>query len=241
MMQYHKYQDHVETVRHPKYTDIDRGGFRQPYFDKTFAYYQADVNVEKAQMRTGNIDNWYTTGFTDFEDLLATNPELIVSVIPQDPNVNTIMAIQWKNPVWGASEAGLKMRRALSMSIDRRKLNDLVYGGAGVPSVATPYDFRGLKAPNHWDELGPYYQPNIPEAKRLMAEAGYPNGYDCEMITTAAIASGPIYVPVQQMLAEAGFRLTFKEVESTVATNLRNEKNFKDFIPVARTQAMTWR
>jgi len=230
MMQYHKFQDRMEMVRHPKFTEVDRGGFRQPYFDKLRAYYAADVNVEKAQMRTGQIDNWYTTGLTDFEDLLITNPELTVSVIPQDPNVNTIMAIQWKNPVWGAGESGLKMRRALSMSIDRRKLNDLVYGGAGVPSVATPYDFRGLQAPNHWDELGPYYQPNIPEAKRLMAEAGYANGYDCEMVTTNAVASGPIYVPVQQMLAQAGFRLTFKEVESTVATNLRNNKDFKDFI-----------
>jgi len=35
---------------------------------------------------------------------------------------------------------------------------------------------------------------------------------------------------VQQQLAQAGFRLTFKEVESTVATGLRDSKNFKDFI-----------
>ena len=30
-------------------------------------------------------------------------------------------------------------------------------------------------------------------------------------------------------MAEAGFRLTFKEVETAVRTNLRNEKDFKDF------------
>src|SRR3990172_6420700 len=66
------------------------------------------------------------------------------------------------------------MRRALSPALDRRAVNDLVYGGAGVPSYATPYDFMALKAPAHWDELGPYYKPSIPEAKRLMAEAGYP-------------------------------------------------------------------
>jgi ABC-type transport system substrate-binding protein len=230
MMQYHKYQDHIEGVRHPKFTEIDRGGFRQPYFDKQRTNYLADTNVAKAAMRSGQIDNWYTTGLTEFEDLLTTNPELIVSVIPQDPNVHTVWAFQWKNPVWGASETGLKMRRAASLALDRRGLNDLVYGGAGVPSVATPYDFRGLKAPNHWDELGPYYQPNVAEAKRLMAEAGYPNGYDCEMVTTGETAASASYVAVQQQLAQAGFRLTFKEVESTVVTGLRDSKNFKDFI-----------
>jgi len=122
------------------------------------------------------------------------------------------------------------MRRALSMALDRQGLNDLIYGGAGVPSYATPYDFMGMKAPAHWDELGPYYKPNIPEAKRLMAEAGYPNGYDCEMVTTAETSASSIYVAVQSQLAQAGFRLTFKELESTVVTNLRNTKDFKDFI-----------
>ncbi len=230
MMQYSKYQDHIEGVRHPKFTEIDRGGFRQPYFDKQRSNYLADTAVAKAAVRSGQIDNWYTTGLTDFEDLLNTNPELVVSVIPQDPNVHTMWAIQWKNPVWGAGEAGLKMRRALSLALDRRAVNDLVYGGAGVPSYATPYDFMGMTAPAHWDELGPYYKPSIPEAKRLMAEAGYPNGYDCEMVSTAETAASAIYVVVQQQLAQAGFRLTFKEVESTVVTGLRNSKDFKDFI-----------
>jgi hypothetical protein len=143
--------------------------------------------------------------------------------------VHTQWAIQWKNPVWGAGETGLKMRRALSMTIDRQGLNDLIYGGAGVPSYATPYDFMGLKAPAHWDELGPYYAPNIPEAKRLMAEAGYPNGYDCEMVTTAETAASGTS-PVQQQLAEPASGSPSREVESTVATGLRNAKDFKDFI-----------
>jgi ABC-type transport system substrate-binding protein len=165
-------------------------------------------------------------GLTDLEDLLATNPESVVWVIPQDPNVHEMYAINWKNPVWGPTETGLKMRRALSMSIDRQKLNDLIFGGAGVPSYATPYDFQGLKAPAHWDELGQYYKFNPAEAKKLMAEAGYPNGYDIEMLISATPTATE--TAMQQMLAESGFRLTFNQKESAVVTNLRNEKDFKD-------------
>jgi ABC-type transport system substrate-binding protein len=230
MLQYSKFQDHHIGVRHPKFTDIDRGGFRQPYVDRVVAQYFADANTEKAAYRSGQQDFFGMSSFTDLDDLLSTNPEGVVWIIPQDPNVHTMWAIQWNNPVWGKSENGLKMRRALSMSIDRKQITDVARGGAGVPSYATPYDFQGLKAPAHWDELGPYYQRNIPEAKRLMAEAGYPNGIDVEYLTTTANSTDPVTIIVQQQLAEAGFRLTFKEVESTVATNLRNEKNFKDFI-----------
>jgi len=228
MLQYHKFQDHFEAVRHPKFTDVDRGGFRQPYVDRLYAPYRPDVNVSKAAFRSGQIDYMRVQGLVDLEDMLATNPEAIVWIIPQDPNVHVAWAIQWKNPVWGNSETGLKMRRALSLALDRRGLTELIEGGAGVPSYATPYDFQGLKAPVHWDDLGPYYKHNVAEAKRLMAEAGYANGYDIEFLVASGGGSDAINVAAQQQLAASGFRLTFKEVESTVRTGLLQNKDFKD-------------
>ncbi len=230
MMQYTKFQDHMEGIRNPKFTEIDRGGFRQPYVDKLRGDYLADATVSKAALRSGQLDFRGMEDLVELEDMLASNPNFTVFIIPQDPNVHVVWAFQWKNPVWGAGETGLKMRRAWSLALDRQGLTQLVYGGAGVPSYATPFDFQGLKAPIHWDDLGPYYKYDVAEAKRLMAEAGYPNGYDCEMVTTADTAASAAYVAIQQKVAQAGFRLTFKEVESTVVTGLRNNKDFKDFI-----------
>jgi ABC-type transport system substrate-binding protein len=228
MMQYYKFQDRHEGVRNPKFTEIDRGGFRQPYVDKVIGQHMPDANVEKAAFRSGQQDYMGLNSWTDLEDLLSTNPEGVVWVIPQDPNVHTMYAINWNNPVWGKSDNGLKMRRALSLSIDRQQITEVARGGAGVPSYATPYDFQGLKAPAHWDELGPYYKRDVAEAKRLMADAGYPNGYDVEMLVETGQGSDAINVILQQQMAEAGFRLTFKEVEATVRTNARNDKNYKD-------------
>jgi len=230
MMQYARYQDHMEGLRHPKFTEVDRGGFRQPYPDQYRGQYMSDVAVAKAALRSSQLDTWYTTGLEDLQDILATNPNLVIGNIPQDPNVHTLWRMNWKNPVWGNSETGLKMRRALSMSLDRRGLNELILGGAGVPSYSTPYDFMGMKAPAFWDELGPYYLHNPAEAKRLMAEAGFPNGYDIEMVTTSATAGSAIFVAVQQQMAESGFRLHFKELESTAVTGLLQAKDFKDLI-----------
>ncbi len=228
MMQYYKYQDRTEAIRHPKYSEVDRGGFRQPYADRLHSIYFPDSNTAKAALRSKQLDTWYTSGLESLQDILNTNPELVIGNIPQDPNVHTLYAVNWKNPVWGNSDTGLKMRRALSMSIDRRGLNELIHGGAGVPSYSTPYDFMGLKAPAFWDELGPYYLHNPAEAKRLMAEAGYPNGYDVELVVSATPSATE--TAMQQQMAEAGFRLSFNQKESTVVTGLRNSKDFKDMI-----------
>jgi ABC-type transport system substrate-binding protein len=222
MMQYHKFQDRMEMVRHPKFTDIDRGGF--PALRGQTGRLPRDANVSKAALRSGQLDFRGMEDLVELEDMLATNPNFTVFIIPQDPNVHVVWAFQWKNPVWGNSETGLKMRRAWSLALDRRGLTDLVYGGAGVPSYATPYDFQGLKAPAHWDDLGPYYKYDVAEAKRLMAEAGYPNGHS-EVIVSRAGAMSPY-----SRRWPGRFRLTFKEVESTVVTGLRNNKDFKDFI-----------
>ncbi len=59
-----------------------------------------------------------------------------------------------------------------------------------------------------------------------MAEAGYPNGYDVELLVSATPSASQI--AMQQQMAEAGFRLSFNQKESTVVTNLRNNKDFKD-------------
>jgi ABC-type transport system substrate-binding protein len=228
MLQYSRFQDHHVGIRHPKFTEVDRGGFRQPYADRVRGDYRADANVSKAAYRSGQLDYYGLNNLTDLEDLLATNPESVVWIIPQDPNVHTVWSMNWKNPVWGAGDTGLKMRRALSMSIDRKAITDVGRGGAGVPSYATPYDFMKLQAPVHWGELGQYYNYNPAEAKRLMAEAGYPNGYDLEFLTTATGSTDQITILAQQQMAESGFRMTIRQVEDTVRTNLRNEKNFKD-------------
>jgi ABC-type transport system substrate-binding protein len=58
MLQYTKFQDHHEGIRHPKFTEVDRGGFRQPYADKVVGNYRADANVSKAAYRSGQLDYW---------------------------------------------------------------------------------------------------------------------------------------------------------------------------------------
>ncbi len=70
----------------------------------------------------------------------------------------------------------VRVRRALAMAIDMNSLVKAVYQGTGTPTAA-------LVPPSLWghnDSVKPY--PYDPEgAKKLLAEAGYPNGFSTDL------------------------------------------------------------
>ena len=82
------------------------------------------------------------------------------------------------DPTYGGySEKNRKLRRAISLSVDARELIDLFYLGLGIPaqSVLPPGLFGYDPAYRN-----PYRssEPGLVRAKRLLAEAGYPEGID---------------------------------------------------------------
>ena len=69
-----------------------------------------------------------------------------------------------------------RVRQALNMALDKKAILDAVYGGAGQPA-------KNLLPPIMWgynDSITDY--PHDPAAaKKLLAEAGYPDGFDADL------------------------------------------------------------
>jgi peptide/nickel transport system substrate-binding protein len=63
------------------------------------------------------------------------------------------------------------------MAIDRQKQVDTVYEGHGILGWGIPYFYWSDELPTPAD-LGPYWQYRPEEAKKLLAEAGHPNGFE---------------------------------------------------------------
>ncbi len=105
----------------------------------------------------------------------------------------------------------VRVRQALCMAIDRQGIFDLAFDGYGHPIGSSIYPAFG----KYFDEsLVDYYQHDVEGAKALLAEAGYPDGFDM----TITVPSN--YKPhldtaevIANQLAEIGVRATIQPIE----------------------------
>src|SRR2546428_6129609 len=173
------YEPNVKTVfkRNPDY-------FRQgqPYIDGVEWLVLEDESTGLAMYRTGQIDcgpwHWWSVRQQDLEAFKKSQPNLIY----QDYLSNVPGVIYMRTDQ--APFNDVRVRHAISHAIDRQELIEAVWGrGEVTPAVA-----RGLV---EWslpvDQLGPgakYYQYDPKEARRLLAEAGYPKGFKTSLTAT---------------------------------------------------------
>ncbi|WP_372654041.1 ABC transporter substrate-binding protein [Halobacteriovorax sp.] len=99
------------------------------------------------------------------------------------------------------------LRRAMSLAYDVKKSNELFYNNTSLPAQSVVPPGIAGNIPNY---TSPYRGPNIEEAKKLLAKAGYPEGkglpeitYDCPSGTV----SRQIGDYMKQQLAQIGVRI----------------------------------
>lgn len=213
--------------RNPEFWDEDELGNPLPFLDAVRYTFQADKLAELEQFEQGHLSVLYElpidrvgmlASFDDGRFQLQTTPSLAV----QFHGFNRAMA-----PL-----NDVRVRKAISMAIDRRFLVDSVLNGLAVPAG------RGVVPPGF--DAYPYDTvPSLrfdPEgARRLLAEAGYPGGDGLPTIFMQVNNNGFGYVrvagEVQAMLErELGIR--------AVTTVLPSDQHFGR---VERGEAAMWR
>jgi peptide/nickel transport system substrate-binding protein len=97
----------------------------------------------------------------------------------------------------------MKVRRAVSLAIDREALIQGPYQGFGTPSKS------GLSSGYDHDHASEYYTYNPERAKKLLAEAGYPNGFDFTLTyspTRPGAHAEQVAILIADMLKKVGMR-----------------------------------
>jgi peptide/nickel transport system substrate-binding protein len=157
----------VVLARNPDYFDKGR-----PYIDEYTILSTPDAATRLAAFRTGQTDIIGVQSPSEVETIRKTNP--------------TGQPQAWKNAhaPFGLALAqdkppfnDLRVRRAMSMAIDRQKQVDTIFEGHGIPGWGVPYIYYQDTMPK-LAELGPWWQYRPAEAKKLMTEAGHANGFE---------------------------------------------------------------
>jgi peptide/nickel transport system substrate-binding protein len=128
----------------------------------------------------------------------------------------------------------VRVRRAVSVGVNRRELIASVLRGRGsistkIPPCDAPYGYAGD------DKRLPYYASDPAQGRRLLTEAGFPGGLDTVLEVpprfSQTVRTGEV---IKEQLAQVGVRVTLKQVEWGAALKnfIRTEYEAMSMIPL---------
>jgi len=169
-------------VRNPNYF---QSGL--PYIDRIEATVDEDNASRMAAFLSGKYDlGWEFPGTINRVDwvqikdtLKQKRPKLQTLEFPS-PVMSHISMRTDQKPF-----SDVRVRQAMSMAIDRKAIIEAVFEGVGAMNPAVPAALKEWSVP--FDKLGDgakYYKHDPAEAKRLLAAAGYANGFPGTMCFT---------------------------------------------------------
>jgi peptide/nickel transport system substrate-binding protein len=163
----HERKVKVVLVRNPDY--FDKG---YPYINEYRILSTPDAATRLAAFRTGQSDILGLQSLADVDTVRKTNP---TAVVQENTTVLAPFGLTLRQDKPPFND--VQVRRAISMAIDRQKQVDTLFEGHAILGWGVPYLYWSDELPTAAD-LGPYWQYRPEEAKKLLAEAGYANGFE---------------------------------------------------------------
>jgi peptide/nickel transport system substrate-binding protein len=167
MVKEHTRKVRIVLQRNPDYYDKGR-----PYIDEYVILSTPDAATRLAAFRTGQADFIWVASPSEVETVRKTNPTAVVQAYHNTLAPFGLALAQDKPPF-----NDLRVRRAISMAIDRQKMVDTVFEGHGILGWGVPYIYYQDSPPTAKD-LGPWWQYRPADAKKLLAEAGHAKGLE---------------------------------------------------------------
>jgi peptide/nickel transport system substrate-binding protein len=169
-----------------------------PYLDEVVWQVMTDEAARVAALRAGEIQ------LTMFE-----NPKML-DLLASDPNVTTvvqaatnyyILFVNGKPPELSDE----RVRQAISLGIDREQIKDVALFGRAHTTGPIAAAFTQFARP--LDEI-PFYTRDVARAKQLLADAGYADGLELQLLITPVLAATiPIAELMKTQLAEIGINI----------------------------------
>lgn len=186
--------DHWVIVRNDDYFD------EKPLAKKITYRAIVEESSRVIALETGEIDMALDVAETEAANVEA-NPELVLESGPS-PSIEYI-GLNFQNEYLGNQ----KVRQAIAHALDQQVFIDTIVEGRG--EIANTCIGKTIPG---WDsELKPYtYDPEL--AKQLLAEAGYPDGFEIKINVSSDIRNRAAQI-IQAQLAEVGIKVDINMYE----------------------------
>jgi peptide/nickel transport system substrate-binding protein len=200
-----------------------------------------DDNEALEMMRAGKIDIMDRVFLKQAKSIQKTNPEILQIFIPRTPTVT----IQPRND--RAPFTDIRVRLAMQMAIDLPSIAKNHYEGSvdSYPSTLTATKYmKGWGFPyEEWpQELKNEYAYNPALARKLLADAGYPKGFETNVI---ADTDGDMELLgiVQSYFADIGIKMKIRQMDPASYTDfVENQRKhdqlvYRPYGPLGQTYA----
>lgn len=198
------------------------GGKGQPHIGKIVIRYIDEANTQIAELLSGNADLIWRLSKEQGEKL------------GRMPNVNVIAGDTMRVGYLQFDSAGksgdtpvtnVKVRQAISHAIDREAIRSNLLGGGQVMNLACYPTQFGCESPD-----APIYDYNPEKAKQLLAEAGYPNGFQIDFY---GYRDRPVAEAMMGYMAKVGIKANLQWMQYSAL----RDKVRSDEVPM---NFMTW-
>ena len=172
-----------------------------PQLDAVVMRIMPESAAQAAAIESGEVDLVWNLPLESI-DQFKKNPNIAIDSVPTST---------WDGIIMNAAHKPLddsRVRRAIALAIDKKAMVELALFGYGTPT-------HTMIPPGH-----PFYNnelkdgpPDIPAAKKLLAEAGFPNGFDITMYTPVGRPTRErIGLAVREMLKPINVKVDIQRV-----------------------------
>ena len=210
--------ENYTVERYPGYWDQPR-----PYLDRIVTFIIPSEGTAVSAFRAGQLDY-----------MQVKKPE-VMELVRSDMPLTQIVSrtrLGFGNLFYNTDNlpfSNQKVRRAMSLVIDRKGMWETAYHGLGEWfTAAMPPGYWGLPDDrlNALPEFAWTMDQRITEAKKLLAEGGYPNGFDTVAITWPGFMT-EIAVYTQDALKQIGINQEVRPIERAPFYELVFAKDFE--------------
>ena len=208
--------DFARFVRNDQYYEAGL-----PYLDGFTIKVIKDESSRLAALRKGTVDlTWIKA--VEIEDLARREKGVVSAETPEARHLYI-----WLNTK-EAPFSQVKLRQAFAAALNRQEIIDTVLLGRGRLTTAIPPATVPYALPPAEVAALPFYRPDLDLVKRLLREAGHPNGFEFIYKTSP---HSPDYVPaaqvIQRQLLKAGITMKIEQMEwGALLKNYRERANF---------------
>jgi ABC-type transport system substrate-binding protein len=216
--------DRYELVRNEDY--YDKG---LPYLDGVTNIVMKDGGTRIAAFRTGAVH--MTPEFTTPNRAQMTK---LQEDLGDKVTFKPIGAAGWTGFYFNLNKKpfnDVRVRRAIHLAIDRQELNELALEGVGF--VATPYLWLwdwliSYEEYLTWPGLRTEKEADIKEARRLLKEAGYPDGFTATITSfTSGYQLDQAQIFIEQMKRNLGLDIKLRSLEGSSLYQYLRRHNFE--------------